>query len=141
MFIGNRVNGVGMGIEEIIQQEISDWKREPLRNLMLIGEQYYGLDHDVLKHKRMTIGEGGIPIEAIHLDGSVFLVSEAQAGLNCALFHARSRTVDIPHFEDNVKERAARNSQGKTYDLPGDMTYKDWESKHVEPTVSLPKMP
>ncbi|CAH1202961.1 hypothetical protein PAECIP111891_02171 [Paenibacillus allorhizoplanae] len=56
-----------MGIEEIIQQEISDWKRDPLRKLMLIGEQYYGLDHDVLKHKRMTIGEGGIPIEAIHL--------------------------------------------------------------------------
>ncbi|CAH1202962.1 hypothetical protein PAECIP111891_02172 [Paenibacillus allorhizoplanae] len=75
------------------------------------------------------------------MDGTIFLVSEAQPGLNCAPFHARCRTVDIPHFEDNVKERAARNPEGKTYDVPGDMTYKDWEKQHVEATVSQPKMP
>ncbi|MDF2652079.1 MAG: hypothetical protein K0Q73_7884, partial [Paenibacillus sp.] len=56
-----------MSIEEIIHQEISDWQKDPLRKLMLTGQQYYGLDNDVLKYKRMTIGEGGISIEAIHL--------------------------------------------------------------------------
>lgn len=72
------------------------------------------------------------------MDGSIFLVSEAQAGLNCAPFHARCRTVDIPHFDDNVKERAARNPEGKTYDVPGDMTYPEWEKQHVHGSVSEP---
>lgn len=56
-----------MTIEEIIHQEISDWQKDPLRKLMLIGQQYYGLDNDVLKYKRMTIGEGGALIEAVNL--------------------------------------------------------------------------
>lgn len=72
------------------------------------------------------------------MDGTVFLVSEAQAGLNCAPFHARCRTVDIPEFEDNVKERAARDEEGKTYDVPGDMTYPEWEKKHVTGKMEEP---
>lgn len=56
-----------MAIEEIIHQEVSDWQRDPLRKLMLTGQQYYGLDNDVLKYKRMTIGEGGASIEATNL--------------------------------------------------------------------------
>lgn len=66
------------------------------------------------------------------MDGSIFLLSEAQPNVNCAPFHARCRTVDIPYFEDNVKERAARDENGKTYDVPGDMTYPEWAQKHVE---------
>lgn len=72
------------------------------------------------------------------MDGSVFLVSEAQAGLNCAPFHARCRTVDIPEFEANVKHRAARDDEGKTYDVPGDMTYEQWEKQHVQGSVNEP---
>ncbi|MCY9658129.1 ADP-ribosyltransferase [Paenibacillus chondroitinus] len=65
------------------------------------------------------------------MDGSIFLVSEAKAGLNCAPFHARCRTVDIPYYEDNVKERAARGENGKTYDVPGDMNYEQWAKQHL----------
>lgn len=72
------------------------------------------------------------------MDGTVFLLSEAQAGLNCAPFHARCRTVDIPEFEDNVKERAARDEEGKTYNVPGDMTYPAWEKKHVTGKMEEP---
>ncbi|MDF2652078.1 MAG: hypothetical protein K0Q73_7883 [Paenibacillus sp.] len=72
------------------------------------------------------------------MDGSIFLVSVAQAGLNCAPFHGRCRTVDIPYFEDNVKERAARDNEGKTYDVPGDMTYPEWEKQHVTGEVGEP---
>jgi SPP1 gp7 family putative phage head morphogenesis protein len=72
------------------------------------------------------------------MDGSIFLVSEAQAGLNCAPFHARCRTVDIPYYEDNVKERAARDDGGKTYDVPGDMTYPEWEKKYVTGEIEKP---
>lgn len=72
------------------------------------------------------------------MDGSIFLVSEAQAGLNCAPFHARCRTVDIPYYEDNVKERAARDDSGKTYDVPGDITYPEWEKKHVTGEMEEP---
>ncbi|MGQ7886846.1 minor capsid protein [Paenibacillus sp. WC2504] len=72
------------------------------------------------------------------MDGSIFLVSEAKAGLNCAPFHARCRTVDIPYYEDNVKERAARDDDGKTYNVPGDMTYPEWEKKHVTGEMKEP---
>ncbi|MDR6883783.1 minor capsid protein [Bacillus sp. 3255] len=72
------------------------------------------------------------------MDGSIFLVSEARAGLNCAPFHARCRTVDIPYFEDNVKQRAARGEDGKTYDVPGDMNYEQWAKQHAPNDATKP---
>ncbi|WP_281885662.1 minor capsid protein [Paenibacillus sp. YYML68] len=72
------------------------------------------------------------------MDGTVFKVAEAQPNVNCAPFHARCRTVDIPHFEGNVKERAARNEKGDHYMVPGDMTYKEWAKKNVSSDLSEP---
>ena len=37
------------------------------------------------------------------------------------------------NFEDeDYGERAARGADGKTYYVPADMTYKDWEKTFVE---------
>lgn len=81
-----------------------------------------------------------------HMDGTIFLLSDAQPGVNCAPFHARCRTVDIPHFTDNVKERAARGDDGKTYNVPGDMNYPEWAEKYAgdakeQPRLSKPREP
>jgi SPP1 gp7 family putative phage head morphogenesis protein len=71
------------------------------------------------------------------MDLTIFFVSEAQAGLNCAPFHAHCRTVDIPHYEGNITERAARSDDGKTYNVPGDMNYNEWAKEHA-PDVLKP---
>jgi len=71
------------------------------------------------------------------MDGEVYPISEAQAGVNYPPLHAHCRSTTIPHFEDNVKERAARDEAGETYNVPGDTTYKDWHREHVEPDTPL----
>ncbi|GAA4827951.1 phage portal protein [Paenibacillus vulneris] len=56
-----------MGLKEIIQQEIGDWKASQRRKLMLTGQRYYEFENDISKRKRLTIGEGGVEIEATNL--------------------------------------------------------------------------
>ncbi|WP_283591368.1 phage portal protein [Clostridium butanoliproducens] len=48
-----------MTLEEIIQEEIKEWHNSKERQLMLDGQKYYKGDADILKRKRMAIGEGG----------------------------------------------------------------------------------
>ncbi|WP_282804595.1 phage portal protein [Clostridium tetani] len=48
-----------MTLEEIIQEEIKEWNSSQARQLMLDGQRYYKGDSDILKRKRMAIGEGG----------------------------------------------------------------------------------
>ncbi|MFB6364256.1 ADP-ribosyltransferase [Paenibacillus elgii] len=66
------------------------------------------------------------------MDGKVFLITEAKAGVNYPPLHSHCRSTTIPHYEGNVKERAARDEDGKTYDVPGDMTYEQWKKEHVD---------
>jgi SPP1 gp7 family putative phage head morphogenesis protein len=86
---------------------------------------------DVEKFKNVATLDKRTSEKCRTMDGSIFLVSEAQAGLNCSPFHGRCRTVDIPHYEENVQQRAARDEEGKTYDVPGDLTYPEWAKQHA----------
>ncbi|WP_154696645.1 phage portal protein, partial [Clostridium botulinum] len=56
--LSNGANSV-MSLEEIIQEEIKEWNSSQTRQLMLDGERYYKGDTDILKRKRMAIGEDG----------------------------------------------------------------------------------
>lgn len=56
-----------MSIEQIIKLEIDLWLRSTERQWMLIGHQYYVGDHDILRRKRMVIGEGGQLVETKNL--------------------------------------------------------------------------
>lgn len=56
-------------------------------------------------------------------------------------FHANCRTTTIPYFDDEFNEgemRAARGEDGKTYDVPADMTYSEWKKLNgvAEPAKS-----
>ncbi|MFC3802702.1 minor capsid protein [Cohnella sp. GCM10012308] len=75
------------------------------------------------------------------MDGKVFQVVELQPGVNYPPLHVRCRSTTIPHYEDNVQQRAARGDDGKTYDVPGDMTYKEWAEKNVPPDSPAPEPP
>lgn len=69
------------------------------------------------------------------LDGQHFLMSEYEMGVTAPPFHPNCRTTTVPYFDDEFtlnETRAARDAGGKTYEVPGDMTYKEWKKKFVE---------
>ena len=69
------------------------------------------------------------------MDGKHFKMSEWQIGTTAPPFHVNCRTTTVPYFDDEfdaVGERAARDEEtGKTYFVPGNMTYKEWEKAFV----------
>ncbi|MNW49989.1 NAD(+)--arginine ADP-ribosyltransferase EFV [compost metagenome] len=69
-----------------------------------------------------------------NMDGEVFAISEAEVGVNYPPLHAYCRSTTIPYYEDNVKERIARDEDGKNQTVPGDMTYEQWAKENVPAT-------
>lgn len=69
------------------------------------------------------------------MDGKHFPMSEWKVGVTAPPFHVHCRSTTVPYFEDEfdaVGERAARDEEtGKTYLVPGNMTYKEWEKSFV----------
>lgn len=67
------------------------------------------------------------------MDGKVFKLSEMEVGVTYPPFHAYCRTTTMPYFDDeeDVGERIARDEDGTTYYVPGDMTYSEWHKKYV----------
>lgn len=66
------------------------------------------------------------------MDGKVFKTSEIEIGVNAPPLHCRCRSVMVPYFEGNVKERAARDENGKTVTIPEDLPYEEWLEKYVK---------
>jgi SPP1 gp7 family putative phage head morphogenesis protein len=66
-----------------------------------------------------------------HMDLKVFKVSERVYGINCPPFHPMCRSVIIPNISSAGTTRRARGNDGKTYKIPKDTSYKQWEEKFV----------
>ncbi|SDR82239.1 phage portal protein, SPP1 family [Paenibacillaceae bacterium GAS479] len=56
-----------MTLQQIIEQEISDWRRSVQRRDMLDGQRYYRMKHDILLRNRTIIGEGGRQVAAANM--------------------------------------------------------------------------
>ena len=57
-------------------------------------------------------------------------MSQYEAGVTAPPFHVYCRTTTVPYFEDDIEtigKRAARGKDGKTYYVPANMTYREWE--------------
>jgi len=66
------------------------------------------------------------------MDLRIFKLSDREIGVNWPPLHVWCRSTVVPHFEGNIKQRWARDSNtGKGYIVPGDMNYKDWYREHV----------
>ncbi len=67
------------------------------------------------------------------MDGKNFPMKDYQPGVTAPPFHVWCRSVTVPYFDDDFSpgERAARDSEGNTYYVPDDMTYKDWAKEHI----------
>lgn len=65
------------------------------------------------------------------LDGKVFPVDKAQAGVNMPPMHPYCRSTTIAVFDDDVTEGLTRRARdpitGKTELVPADMTYPEWK--------------
>lgn len=69
------------------------------------------------------------------MDGKHFKMSDYQIGVNVPPLHCWCRSCTVPYFADEFTEgeqRAARNEEGKTYYVPSDMTYKEWQESFVK---------
>ena len=68
------------------------------------------------------------------LDGAVRPMSEFEPGVTAPPFHVNCRSTTVPYFDDEFSlssERAARGEDGKTYYVPADIKYKDWQQAFV----------
>lgn len=68
------------------------------------------------------------------LDGKVFEMKDYKEGETAPPFHVRCRTTTAPFFDDEFEfgERAARNTEGKTYYVPSNIKYNEWQEKFVD---------
>ncbi len=61
------------------------------------------------------------------LDGKIFKVDEAKAGVNFPPMHPNCRSTTTVYFEDDpIGERIATDANGNTYYVPEDLTYEQW---------------
>lgn len=63
-----------------------------------------------------------------------FEMKDYEEGVTAPPFHPWCRCTTIPAFEDEFEfgERAARDTNGNTYYVPNNMSYKEWKEKYVD---------
>lgn len=68
------------------------------------------------------------------MDGKVCDMKDYEPGVTAPPFHPYCRTVTAPYFDDDEESftRAARGKDGKTYQVPANMNYKEWERSFVK---------
>lgn len=71
------------------------------------------------------------------LDGKHFRVKDAKPGENYPPMHPNCRSTTVCFFpEDEEKRkqdtRIARDENGRTYEVPASMTYREWARKHTD---------
>lgn len=67
-----------------------------------------------------------------HLDGKHYPVEEAVIGKTYPPFHPHCRTTTIRYKPEAEGTRSARGEDGKVYQVPAGLTYKDWFKKYVQ---------
>jgi len=84
-----------------------------------------------------------------NLDGQVFPMKDFEPGVTAPPFHVYCRSTTVPYFEEDfgqVRKRAARGEDGKTYYVSADMTYKEWKKSFVDGgdknnVIQIPQIP
>ena len=91
-------------------------------------------DLDVEKYVIVETLDGKTCSLCAQLDGKVYPMSEYAIGVTAPPFHPWCRGTTAPYFDDmdDIAERWARDPEtGKTYTVPGSMTYKQWAAKQT----------
>lgn len=86
------------------------------------------------KYKYLAALDGRTSPVCRELDGKVFRIKDAMPGKNYPPMHPNCRSTTVAEFdegEDVAGTRLAKGGDGKYYEVPGDMTYKEWHKKYV----------
>lgn len=76
------------------------------------------------------------------MDGKHFPMEDYQAGITAPPFHVYCRSTTVPYFDDEFtlgEERAARDKDGKTFYVPGEITYEEWFAALDKPYYEISK--
>jgi SPP1 gp7 family putative phage head morphogenesis protein len=68
------------------------------------------------------------------LDGKTFDVGKGVTGKTLPPLHSFDRCTTVPYYDDSdysMDARAARGKDGKSYEIPADMTYKKWNEEYL----------
>ena len=126
---------------DVIAKKMSNSKFNAGR-LVMTEEAYFSSlatgdcfnDLDVGKYEILATLDDRTSETCRNLDGKVFDMKFYQAGVTAPPFHCFCRSTTVPAFDneyDITGSRAARDSDGKTYYVPGDMRYNDWKNAFV----------
>ena len=66
------------------------------------------------------------------LDMKVFKVEDRQIGLNCNPMHPNCRSTTCAKLDVDIDTRVARGIDGKSYEVSGNMNYKEWWNSLTE---------
>ena len=68
-----------------------------------------------------------------HQDGKVYDIKDYVTGKTAPPFHHFCRTTTVPYYGEDEGTRKARDPKtNKTYDVPANMSYKEWYKKYVK---------
>lgn len=71
--------------------------------------------------------------ECQELDGKVFALKDAKAGVNLPAMHPNCRSTTISYFEEYEPSiRIARDKDGNRIRVPANMAYKEWYKKYID---------
>ncbi|MNW41153.1 Phage Mu protein F like protein [compost metagenome] len=86
----------------------------------------------VKQYKYVAVMDDRTSDECDDMDGKIFPISEAQAGVNYPPLHAycRSTTIPVPGKTESEDEAV--------YDVPEDLTYEDWLKQHAPKDAAEP---
>lgn len=68
-------------------------------------------------------------------DGKHYPVKDMTPGVNAPPFHVFCRTTTCPYFDDEFTvddKRVAKDEEGNWYEVPANMTYKEWKQTFVD---------
>ena len=130
---GESVDKMAKRISKRLNVSMSDAKRLVRTETAYIHEQAT-LDGykeaGITSYQYMATLDGRTSEICQELDGKTFLVEDAVPGTNLPPMHPNCRSTTVPVFDEEdeevITERAARDADGSTYKVPGDMTYEQW---------------
>lgn len=69
-------------------------------------------------------------------DNKIYKIDEYVTGVTAPPFHHFCRSTTVPYYGEYEGTRKARNPlTNKNYDIPANMSYKEWYSKYVDDTM------
>lgn len=115
----------------------------------------YTINHNlwiVSWNKQIHSWTNNMDVKDVSYDGMVYCVELAKHHTLLVrrngkiAWSGNCRSTTIPFFDDDTGdnkapepgERAARGKDGKTYSVPADMTYKEWEAEHAPKGAAKP---